>query len=398
LRISHIGDHLAEFGGEITDLATEFGKMIANVRNAQEHANAANAELQSKNRLLEAERRQLARTLEHLKTTQAQLVQSEKMAALGQLIAGIAHEINTPLGAIRASISNIEKALEHTLRDLPSLIVGLAPELQRQFFEIVSHSLKQRPSYSAREERKMRRALQQQLEEASYAHASDISEYLSDMALFTDWQQYDLLLRHDEVRNILLAASRLTLQQRNSQNIELAVERASKIVFALKNFSHHDKSGEMSHANITDGIETVLTLYHNQIKHGIEVVRHFKPIPSIRCFPDELNQVWTNLIHNAIQAMRYEGQLDIFVHPVDEGIEIRITDNGTGIPAEIQARIFEPFFTTKEAGEGSGLGLDIVRRIIDKHRGTIVVESEPGNTTFTVRLPLHPEERRGTTA
>lgn len=383
---------------EIGDLATEFGKMIANVRSAQEHAQQANTELQTKNRLLEAERRQLARTLEHLKTTQAQLVQSEKMAALGQLIAGIAHEINTPLGAIRASISNIEKALEHTLRDLPTLIVRLDPDMQKQFFTMVSQSLEQRLSLSAREERKLRRALHQELEDAGYQHAADIAEELAEMALFESWERFDALLRHPQAKEILVAAARLTMQQRNSQNIELAVERASKIVFALKNFSHHDKSGEMSHANITDGIETVLTLYHNQLKHGVDVVRHFEPVPNIRCYPDELNQVWTNLIHNAIQAMQYEGQLDIHVRRIDDGIEVRITDNGAGIPEEIQAKIFEPFFTTKEAGEGSGLGLDIVRRIIDKHHGSISVESVPGRTTFTVRLPLHPEAENGAAA
>jgi signal transduction histidine kinase len=383
---------------EIGDLATEFGKMIANVRSAQQHAQQANTELQTKNRLLEAERRQLARTLEHLKATQAQLVQSEKMAALGQLIAGIAHEINTPLGAIRASISNIEKALEHTLRDLPTLIVRLEPDMQRQFFDMVSSSLSQRLSLSARDERKLRRELHRQLESAGYAQAADLADELSDMALFNAWQQYDALLKHPRAKEILLAAARLTMQQRNSQNIELAVERASKIVFALKNFSHHDRSGELSHANITEGIETVLTLYHNQLKHGVDVIRHFDPVPSIRCFPDELNQVWTNLIHNAIQAMNYEGQLDIYVRRTDEGIEVQITDNGDGIPEDIQPKIFEPFFTTKEAGEGSGLGLDIVRRIIDKHHGDIHVDSVPGRTTFTVHLPLHPEKQHGTSA
>ncbi|MCB2204076.1 HAMP domain-containing protein [bacterium] len=376
---------------EIGDLATEFGKMIANVRSAQQHAQEVNTELQSKNRLLEAERRQLARTLEHLKATQAQLVQSEKMAALGQLIAGIAHEINTPLGAIRASISNIDKALEHTLRDLPALLASLEEEVQEQFFSMVRHSLSLKTSLSAREERKKRRALQTELENDSYEFAAEIADNLSEMGIFRGWDIFDDVLRHERVREILTLASRLSMQQRNSQNIELAVERASKIVFALKNFSHHDKSGEMSHADIVEGIETVLTLYHNQLKHGVEVTRHFESVPAIRCYPDELNQVWTNLIHNAIQAMEYEGQLEVSVRTVGQGIEVAITDDGSGIPEDIQAKIFEPFFTTKEAGEGSGLGLDIVRRIVDKHHGNIRVESKPGKTTFTVLLPLHPE-------
>ncbi|PLX23924.1 MAG: hypothetical protein C0600_13985 [Ignavibacteria bacterium] len=373
---------------EIGDLANEFGKMITSVRHAQEHVQDANAELQTKNRLLEAERRQLARTLENLKTTQAQLVQSEKMAALGQLIAGIAHEINTPLGAIRASISNIEHALSHTLQDMPVMMARLSPEMRALFFEMVGCSLSKHLALSPREERKYRRSITSTLEESGYLHASDIADTLTEMALFEEWERYTALLQHEDVKDILQVASRLVLQQRNSQNIEMAVERASKIVFALKNFSHHDQSGQMTSADITQGIDTVLTLYHNQLKHGIEVLRRFNPIPRILCYPDELNQVWTNLIHNAIQAMQYQGQLEISVGLLETCIEVRITDSGHGIPEDIRDKIFDPFFTTKEAGEGTGLGLDIVKRIIEKHSGTIDVESEPGSTTFAVCLPV----------
>ena len=111
-------------------------------------------------------------------------------------------------------------------------------------------------------------------------------------------------------------------------------------------------------------------------------------IPAIFCYPGELNQVWTNLIHNALQAMDYQGTLTINSSTRNEQIVISITDTGKGIPNEIQEKIFEPFFTTKPAGEGSGLGLDIVKKIIDKHQGRIHVESQPGNTTFRVVLPI----------
>ncbi len=377
---------------EIGDLATEFSKMIASVRQAQSNVQDANAELQTKNRLLEAERRQLARTLEHLKTTQAQLVQSEKMAALGQLIAGIAHEINTPLGAIRASISNIEHALNHTLRELPPLLRLLPDDTQEQFFALVRMSLEREISLSPREERSRRRALIRELEEKAYPHADEIADALADMSLFDGWERFESLLRTEHAPDILLAASRLALQQRNSQNIETAVERASKIVFALKSFSHHDQSGEMSRADIADGIDTVLTLYHNQLKHGIEVRRHFDPVPMVFCYPDQLNQVWTNLIHNAIHAMNNEGTLDIEVRREDAYATVTIIDSGIGIPDDIRGKIFDPFFTTKEAGQGTGLGLDIVKRIVERHGGSIDLESRPGRTAFTVRIPIHPEE------
>ncbi|MFQ3584917.1 MAG: ATP-binding protein [Cyanobacteriota bacterium] len=120
----------------------------------------------------------------------------------------------------------------------------------------------------------------------------------------------------------------------------------------------------------------------------MEVIRDFQPLPEILCYPDELNQVWTNLIHNAIQAMEGKGQLQVRAYPQGSEAVVEIIDSGPGIPAELRERIFEPFFTTKPAGEGSGLGLDIVRRILDKHQGRIEVESQPGRTCFRILLPL----------
>ncbi|MFA6234011.1 MAG: ATP-binding protein [Bacteroidota bacterium] len=382
-------------GDEIGDLAAEFSRMITSVRLAQEGVKEVNEELQGKNELLEAERRQLARTLEHLRSTQAQLVQSGKMAALGQLIAGIAHEINTPLGAIRASISNIERALGQTLQQLPTLMSTLNAEQQERFFALVSKSLSVRLNLSTREERERRKELLQRLEAEQFDQADAIADALSEMSLFEDWEEFETLLRHHDVKTILQVASRLTLQQRNSQNIETAVERASKIVFALKNFSHHDSSGKMTLSVITEGIDTVLTLYHSQLKLGVEVTRQFDVVPPVLCFPDELNQVWTNLIHNAIQAMHEQGQLDIEVHTSGAWIVTSISDSGEGIPADLLEKIFDPFFTTKGVGEGTGLGLDIVRRIVEKHRGDVAVESIPGKTTFTVRIPLLQEQPDG---
>jgi signal transduction histidine kinase len=196
------------------------------------------------------------------------------------------------------------------------------------------------------------------------------------------------LFRSENADLILQTAYNLSSQQKNSRNIVTAVERASRVVFALKRYIHRDPSGEMIEANVTDGLEVVLTLYHNQMKHGVELIKEFQPVPAIRCAPDELNQVWTNLIHNALQAMNYEGRLEIAVFRQDNQVVIQITDSGPGIPEETKGRIFDPFFTTKPIGEGSGLGLDIVRKIVEKHQGKVEVESRPGRTTFGVRLPI----------
>jgi predicted ATPase/signal transduction histidine kinase len=348
-------------------------------------------ELAEYNRTLEAkvaERTQeLSQALNHLKTTQQELVQSEKMAALGQLVAGIAHEINTPLGAIRASISNIVDGLNESVQQLPQLLQKLSLEQQRDFFALSETALKHKKNLTSREERKIRRKIRSQLEDYEIENTDDMADTLVDMGIYENIEAFVSLFQSQHHALILKIAYHLTMQQIHSQNILTAVERASKVVFALKSYARYDDESEMVNAKITDGIDVVLTLYYNQLKHGVEVTTHYQEIPEILCYPDELNQVWTNLIHNAIQAMDNKGSLNITVTEIDHQIRVQITDSGKGIPDEIKPRIFEPFFTTKPAGEGSGLGLDIVKKIIDKHHGKIEVASQPGDTTFSIDLP-----------
>jgi signal transduction histidine kinase len=183
----------------------------------------------------------------------------------------------------------------------------------------------------------------------------------------------------------------------NARNVNAAVERVAKIVKALKSFSHFNIGTEKIDANLVEGMETVLTIYQGQTKVGVEVVRNYEDIPLLNCFPDELNQVWTNLIHNALQAMNHEGTLTIGIKEENGYAVVSVGDSGCGIPEEIRGKIFDVFFTTKPAGVGSGLGLDIVKKIIDKHHGRIELQSEVGvGTTFTVMLPYQvvetPEE------
>ncbi|NJR23358.1 MAG: GHKL domain-containing protein [Richelia sp. CSU_2_1] len=214
-----------------------------------------------------------------------------------------------------------------------------------------------------------------------------IADTLTDMGVYRDIEAFLPLLKGVDAEWALQLAYNLARLQTNSNNINTAVERAAKIVFALKSYARYDSSGAKQLSNVTDGIETVLELYRNQLKKGIEVLREYQPVPQIMCYPDELMQVWTNLIYNAIQAMRDRGTLTINVSDRGDLVVVEVTDSGCGIPPEIKNKIFEPFFTTKPAGEGSGLGLDIVKKIVDKHRGQIEVESEPGLTAFRVLLP-----------
>ncbi|MCL1472368.1 hybrid sensor histidine kinase/response regulator [Argonema antarcticum] len=331
---------------------------------------------------------ELAKTLQELKATQEELILAEKMAALGQLIAGIAHEVNTPLGAIRSSAGNISKFLSQIIEHLPALFQSLSPEEGQDFLALLQRSLQQEITLSTKEERQLRRALTRQLEELEIDNADPIADLLVIMGIYDEINTFlPLLKRHDSFE-ILEIAYKLSELKRSTNTIEIATERASKVVFALKTYARYDHEGKMIAADLIEGIETILTLYHNQLKQGVEVIRNYAELAPILCYPDELNQVWTNLIHNALQAMDYRGILRIDLTRIDPMVKISITDSGKGIPEEIISRIFEPFFTTKNAGEGSGLGLDIVKKIVEKHSGKIEVESKPGQTTFSVFIPI----------
>jgi signal transduction histidine kinase len=159
-------------------------------------------------------------------------------------------------------------------------------------------------------------------------------------------------------------------------------------VQALRRYAYTGDPMEPVLTNLTDSVETLLTLYHNQMRNGVEVIRDYHPIPPVICYADELQQLWNNLIQNALQAMAYRGKLTVSMRQVGDRVVISIADNGHGIPAEIQGKIFEPFFTTKGMGEGNGLGLSIVQNIVDRHGGQVRVESQPGRTEFTIELPI----------
>jgi signal transduction histidine kinase len=364
----------------------ELGALIDGFNGMLEKIETGNIELQETND-------QLTNTLETLRATQQELILSEKMASLGQLIAGIAHEINTPLGVIRASIDNIKDA-QLDLNTLPQLLAELEESHQTLFHQLIADArhASQAQKLSARDRRKLKKQIYADLEAQNLPNAESVADYFMELHIHEDISQYLPLLSHEKNVEILKNAYNLKTQETNSSNIKTAVERMSKIVFALKTYAHHDHSGEAVTTNIPETLDTVLTLYHNQLKHGIEVHTHYDDIPPVKCYPDELSQVWTNLIHNAIQAMEGQGTLDVEVQTQADTVVVRITDSGSGIPADILGRIFEPFFTTKPAGEGSGLGLDIVRKIVEKHNGQISAESEPGKTCFNVSLPILHEE------
>ena len=364
----------------VHSVGVQLGKVLER-KLSEEALRKAHEEMHQKNE-------ELQRALQELQATQTQLVQSEKMAVLGQLIASVAHEINSPLGAIRSSIGNISSGLGFILQDYHTFVQTLSVDEQAHFLALLKHALDRGHTLSSREARKARRALRRQLEAYDVAAADTMADALVDMGILGEVQPFLPLFRHAQAVRIVETAYRLSGLHRSADIITLAADRAAKIIFALKNYARYDHSGEKVRADVVEGLETVLTLYHNTLKQGVEVVRDFGAVEPILCYPDELNQVWTNLIHNAIQAMKGEGTLTVGVQQVNGQVLVTVGDNGPGIPEAIRERIFEPFVTTKAAGEGSGLGLDIVWKIIAKHEGTITLETETGQgTTFLVYLP-----------
>jgi signal transduction histidine kinase/tetratricopeptide (TPR) repeat protein len=338
---------------------------------------------------IQTEKKRAEDALLELQATQDQLIQSERLAVVGKLVANVAHEINTPLGAIRASAGNIAMDLKESITELPKIFDMLDNEKKILFFGLVEKALSNKQLASSKEERQIRKAQQTVLEEVGVPNADEIAYELSSMGLYEGYLDFVLLFKDENAHSIIKTAYFLVNQQRSTENIQVAVDRASKVVFALKTYARQDHLGEKVQATLKNGVETVLTLYHNLLKQGVEVIKDYQANPEIWCYPDELSQVWTNLIHNALQAMNHKGKLTVSMRQIEQNLIISFTDTGKGIPEEIKPKIFEPFFTTKPAGEGSGLGLDICQKIIKKHQGTIGFESEVGRgTTFLVSLPM----------
>lgn len=279
----------------------------------------------------QAIKEQLEKTNLDLKNTQVHLVQAEKMSSLGLLTAGIAHEINNPINFVSSGVQSLTK----------------------NFGEIESF----------------------------------IENYQKVLGLdsFEEIKKYAAVLEEDEdVLSELSDSSKELLD-----DVRYGIVRITEIVNGLRSFSRHDEA-EVKETDINESFDSALLILKNKYKNKTEIVKEMdETLKPIQCFPGQLNQVFVNLINNAIDAIDETGEIKIKTINLDENsIEIRISDNGTGMPDDVKDKIFDPFFTTKEIGKGTGLGLSISHGIIEKHRGTIRVESKMGvGTTFIINLP-----------
>ncbi|PSL20521.1 sensor histidine kinase [Shimia abyssi] len=335
---------------------------------------------------------QLARRNIQLDRSRKALVQSEKMAAIGELVAGVAHELNTPLGAIRASNDNMCRSTKNILLGMPELtriddeeeIAGITSMLRTIETPLAD--------LTTREERKIRKELSAQLEALGLANPRKLAGELTEIGVHSLKPEQLGIVQSDRWPLIFSQLRAFASLNRNCETIKLAADRSSKIVFALKNYAHPGNIGQWVSGSVEENMENVLTLYHNLIKRGVQVNRDFAEDNTLVADHDALNQVWTNLVHNALQAMDYQGSLTIRLKRDTDEIIVSVEDTGAGISPEVKDRVFEPLFTTKQVGEGTGLGLSISADIVRRHGGSITVESTPGNTKFSVHLPTEPTQ------
>ncbi|MEB3885777.1 ATP-binding protein [Lyngbya sp. CCY1209] len=310
-------------------LAMSLNQLIRWVREYTEALEFARRTLEER---VDERTRELKLAVEELKQTQSQLIQTEKMSGLGQMVAGIAHEINNPVSFI---YGNTEHAKEYA-QDLLNLV---------------------------------------QLYQESYPDPKpEIVEMMEEI---------DFEFMKDDFIKLMTS-------------IRVGADRIREIVLSLRNFSRLDEA-DMKDVNLHDGIDSTLLLLNNRLNHRIEIVKSYGDLPLVKCYPAQLNQVFMNIIANAIDALEdfYKKEPDrppkIFIETEqigDREVEVKIRDNGPGIPPEIRNKLFDPFFTTKEIGKGTGLGLSICYQIVEKHRGKIILDSQVSRgTTFCIQLP-----------
>ena len=286
------------------------------------------------NRKLEERNNELENAYAELKQTQSQILQQEKMASVGQLAAGVAHEINNPVGFVTSNIGTLSKYVDRLQEYINA---------QAKVLETVEN----------------------------FVETGELKELNERLKI-------DFVL--EDAKDLI------------NESLE-GTERVKKIVMNLKNFSRVDQS-DYSKIDINDCMESTLNIVWNELKYKTTVNKDYGELPLTYCYPQQLNQVFMNLLVNAAQAIEESGEITIKTWARDSSIFVTITDTGCGIPKENLGRLFEPFFTTKEVGKGTGLGLSIAYDIVtEKHKGGITVASEPGKgTTFTIKLPIVEEK------
>jgi signal transduction histidine kinase len=322
--------------------------------------------------------------------------QNEKMLALGKLSAGLTHELNNPASAIVRDSESLLKHLQMEPQTFKSVIaIRMEPEhvdiVTKKVFRVVSE--KREVNLTLRQRADKEEELTDLFDEMGIENSDEIAENFVDFGFET--QDIELFRHHipaEYFSPIFNWVNSLLVTERMVQDIGESARRIATLVTSVKTYTHMDQGQEKQYADIRIGIKNTLQMLIYKIKRGnITMVKEFdETLPPVKAMIGELNQVWTNLIDNALDAMEANGKgtLTIKTERDKEFVQVSIIDDGPGIPEEILPKIFDPFFTTKEMGKGTGLGLEVVQRIVNQHNGTIKATSVPGHTAFVVCFPI----------
>ena len=317
--------------------------------------------------------------------------QRDRLASLGKLSAGLAHELNNPASAAKRAAGQLRQVLKKIKDASHELGRRELTREQKSEIESLEASFVQKdepppdPLTASDNEEQIDSLLRSHGQMDLWQLSADLAQRgVKPVALESLFATLEPATARAAL--IRLAAS---VEVANLLNeIESATSRISDLVLAIKEYTYMDQA-PIQNVDVIKSLENTLTILNHKLKRGVEVKRDYEKVPLlVNSFGSELSQIWTNLIDNAVDAMQAKGELRIRVYRDDSCVVVEIGDNGPGIPPEVEAHIFEPFFTTKGVGQGTGLGLDTVARIVRKHRGNIEVDSRPGDTRFQVWLPL----------
>lgn len=337
--------------------------------------------------------------VDRVKNTQSMLIQNERMTTLGRLMAGISHEINTPIGAIKASADTFNAKLVDSFRHMINSTKDYSENDLEAMFTLIELSFDSvKKMLTTSELRKGRENVYDMLvkegidDDNAYSIAYMLSRIeICDLDKISENKE---IFKKDNIEEILKLVCDIFFLITGTNTIQLATNKVSKIMYALRAYSNASVLNTKSEFNITESIDNILTLYTSQFNSSITINRFYeKDIPPLVGNAEGLGQVCTNLIQNAFYAIKNGGTLNITVKTDNGNVIVDFTDTGCGIPEENIDKIFEPLFTTKPLGEGSGLGLGICKKIIEDHNGKITVKSRLGEgSSFTVSLPLSPNK------
>lgn len=323
--------------------------------------------------------------------------QNEKMMALGKLSAGLAHELNNPASAIvRDSVSLSEhlRAEPKSFKKVFSVQMDAAQidAVNDELFKLLA--VKNRPRLTLKEKTKREDELADWLDDHEIENSYDLAENFVDFGFKVEnLEAFCAHIPSNYCSPVFNWINNLLVTERMVEDIQESSRRIADLVASVKTFTHMDRGTDKQYADIHIGITNTLTMLGYKVRKGnITLVEDFdETLPPVKALIGELNQVWTNLIDNALDAMEpnRKGTLTIKTEKDREFVQVQFIDDGPGIPANILLRIFDPFFTTKEIGKGTGMGLEVVQRIVQQHNGSIKAKSEPGHTVFTVCFPIN---------